>query len=145
MQTERFLVGLGLLLAAPLFFVPGNARADNSGKSDNAALTEQCESYHTSYDRTYCVAKLFMASDQELNDAYGKLKAGVQGATRQGLVQTQRDWMKYRDSTCESRPGEIGVGCNYRVNRERTNYLRDRLRECETGSCNNDRIAQKSW
>ena len=41
--------------------------------------------------------------------------------------------MKYRDNVCQPESGTINVDCNYRVNRERTEYLRDRLRECKAG------------
>lgn len=43
--------------------------------------------------------------------------------------------MKYRDNVCQPESGTINVDCNYRVNRERTEYLRDRLRECKAGTC----------
>jgi len=112
--------------------------------SQTAKAAGECDKYTTSYDKTYCFAKLFMESDKELNDAYKELRGLVKDDVKQGLTQTQRDWIKFRDTTCES-DGAIEVDCNYRVNRERTEYLRDRARECKTGNCRNDMINQKSW
>ena len=104
----------------------------------------ECDKYTTSYDQTYCFAKLFLESDKELNASYKELKDSLKDDTKAGLTQTQRDWIKYRDATCSNK-GTIDVDCNYRVNRDRTNYLRDRARECKTGTCRNDMITQKSW
>lgn len=139
MQIRSSLRTYILLSLVPLFLAASPAQAADTD------LTAQCKTYHTSYDRTYCVVKLFLASDQELNDIYKKLKASTKGDTRQQLVQVQRDWITYRNGSCEGGSGSINVDCNYLINRERTTYLRDRLRECQTGSCNNALIKQESW
>ena len=110
-----------------------------------ALAADACDHYKTSYDRTYCMSKLFVESDKELNTVYKELTATLSGKTRQGLVQTQRQWMSYRDNSCEPESGTINVDCNYRVNREHTEYLRDRLRECKTGNCRADMITRSSW
>ena len=106
---------------------------------------DPCARYRTSYDRTYCKSKLFVDSDRELNDVYKKLGRQLSESTRRQLVETQRDWIRYRDQRCESAPGTINVDCNYRVNVQRINYLRDRLRECTAGSCNRDAIVRPNW
>ena len=106
---------------------------------------DPCARYRASYDRTYCKSKLFVDSDRELNDVYKKLGRQLSESTRRQLVETQRDWIRYRDQRCESAPGTINVDCNYRVNVQRINYLRDRLRECTAGSCNRDAIVRPNW
>lgn len=110
----------------------------------NAFAQAECEKYNTSYDKTYCFAKLFLESDKELNTVYGELRGQMKDPVRKQLTEVQRDWIKYRDSKCE-RNGAINVDCNYRVNRERAEYLRDRSRECKAGTCRDDMIGQKSW
>lgn len=139
MQNHRPLKVGALSLLTSLLLMAGPALARDEG------LTSQCQRYSTSYDRTYCTAKLFLASDQELNEVYKKLRASVQGDTRQRLTQVQRGWISHRNQSCEGGTGQIDVDCNYRVNRDRTTYLRDRLRECQTGSCNTGLIGQESW
>ena len=139
MTSPLSLACRALALCLPLAFVAAPAQAQDADQ-----LTQQCEKYKTSYDQTYCVAKLFLASDDELNAIYKKLKGKTQGEVQKSLVQVQRDWIKYRNNACERR-GRIDVNCNFRVNRDRTNALRDRLRECETGSCNNELIGKPSW
>ena len=106
---------------------------------------DPCARCRTSYDRTYCKSKLFVDSDRELNDVYKKLGKQLSEPTRRQLVETQRGWIRYRDQRCETAPGTINVDCNYRVNVQRINYLRDRLRECTAGSCNRDAIVRPSW
>lgn len=110
-----------------------------------AFAQSECDQYTSSYDKTYCVSKLFFESDKELNSTYKELQGMVKGATKQQLVMVQRDWIKYRDQACSSNQGAINVDCNYDINRERTEYLRDRLRECKVGSCRQDMIGSKSW
>jgi uncharacterized protein YecT (DUF1311 family) len=61
------------------------------------------------------------------------------------LMKTQRAWIKYRDNVCQKEAGTIDVDCNYQVNKERSEYLRDRARECKTGTCRDDMIVNKSW
>lgn len=108
------------------------------------ADTGECDKYKTSYDRTYCFAKLFVESDNELNSVYKDLSNAVKQPTRQKLKATELDWIKYRNDACEN-SGTIDVDCNYGVNRSRTEYLRDRLRECKAGTCRDDMIGKASW
>lgn len=105
----------------------------------------ECDRYNTAYDQTYCFAKLFLESDKELNEVYKSLRGSVSGDTRQGLTEVQRNWIRHRDATCQPEEGRIDVQCNYRLNRERAEYLRDRLRECKAGTCRNDMITRPSW
>ncbi len=104
----------------------------------------ECDKFVTSYDRTYCYSKLFIESDKELNEVYKGLTGKIKPEIKTQLTQVQRAWMKHRDESC-SNQGTINVDCNYTLNRERTEYLRDRLRECKTGNCRNDMISTESW
>lgn len=109
------------------------------------AATDACEKFTTAYDRTYGSAKLFIESDKELNQVYKELKTHLKGDTSKALTLIQRNWIEYRDNQCSDREGTIKVDCNYEVNRSRTEYLRDRLRECKTGNCQIDLIRSESW
>lgn len=112
----------------------------------NAAFAEgECDKYKSPYDVTYCYCKLFIESDKELNTVYKELKDGLKEDTKKMLTDIQREWMKYRDNVCQDKPGTINVDCNYQVNKERTEYLRDRSRECKTGNCRDEMIGKKSW
>ena len=106
---------------------------------------ETCDKYTNSYDKTYCFSKLFVESDTQLNVAYKALYGFLQGRDRVRLQQAERDWIKYRDRTCQTNPGAINVECNYEVNRKRSEYLRSRLLECKAGACHSDMIGSHSW
>lgn len=105
---------------------------------------DPCSKYHTHYDQTYCMAKLFIESDNELNHVYKELHTHLKGPLKKQLVEVQRAWIKYRDQAC-SNGGTIDVNCNYTVNHHRAEYLRDRLRECKTGNCQPKMIRRKNW
>lgn len=114
--------------------------------SSGAAFAEgECDKYTTSYDKTYCFSKLFVESDKELNVVYKDLKNMLKPDMKKKLTETQRSWITFRDNVCQEQPGTISVDCNYSVNKERTEFLRDRLRECKTGNFRVDMIAKKSW
>lgn len=105
----------------------------------------ECDKYKTSYDKTYCFSKLFVESDKELNNVYKDLKNILKPDMKKKLTETQREWITFRDNVCQEQPGAINVDCNYSVNKERTEFLRDRLRECKTGNFRVDMIVKKSW
>ena len=109
-----------------------------------ARAEDGCKNPRTTYDRTYCAAKLFLESDNELNEVYRDLKKALPKDVQGKLTEVQREWIAYRDATCE-RGGRIDVQCNFEVNRARTENLRDRLRECKTGHCQDDQVGKKSW
>jgi uncharacterized protein YecT (DUF1311 family) len=113
--------------------------------STTAFALGEWDNYTTSYDRTYCFSKLLVESDKELNEVYKQLKSGIKPDSKRKLTEIQREWMHYRDNTCQEEPGTIIVNCNYYVNKGRTEYLRDRLRECKTGNCRYDMIVKKNW
>ena len=122
------------LLASSLFF----------SAVGPAAAASSCDQYTTSYDRTFCFCKLIVESDKELNDVYKALRKQIDKETAEGLKMTQRQWIKYRNNQCENN-GTIQLQCNYEVNKNRTDYLRERLRECKSGVCQNSLVAKPSW
>lgn len=113
--------------------------------SAQAFAIGECDKYKTSYDRTYCYSRLFMESDKELNEVYKDLRDTLRDSVRRQLTETQRAWMKHRDQVCQPESGTINVDCNYDLNRKRSDYLRDRLRECRAGTCREELIAAPSW
>ena len=123
-----------IILAAAAVFV-----------AQQALAIETCDRYNDSYGRTFCASKLFVESDKELNDVYKELRGVLNEQTRQSLRSTQLKWLKHRTSKCEVSPGNIDVDCSYKVNKQRTEFLRDRLRECKTGVCNPAQVSRQSW
>lgn len=110
----------------------------------SAFAYDGCTNPTTAYDKTYCLGKLFIESDQELNDAYKTLINLVSPDVKKQLVATQRSWIHYRDNAC-SNTGTIDVQCNYKVNKDRLVYLQNRIRECKTGHCQNQLIVANNF
>lgn len=109
-----------------------------------SAVAGVCDKFTGSYDKTYCLSKLFIESDNELNAVYKELKGLIDEDTSKSLTKVQREWIKYRNAQCENN-GTINVDCNYDVNKARTDYLRKMVEECKIGYCQKDKIGQKSW
>jgi uncharacterized protein YecT (DUF1311 family) len=105
---------------------------------------DSCANPQTSYDRTYCTAKLFIQADTEMGNVYVDFKKSLNPDQKQKLTQAQRDWIVFRDRACE-KAGMINVTCNYQVLRERMQFLSDRYRECKTGHCREDLMYQENW
>ncbi len=103
-----------------------------------------CEKPAPGYDTTYCFAKLFLQSDDELNAAYKALSALLNPEQKKRLISAQRSWIKYRNAKCYDR-GSIMVDCNFEVNKNRTKFLLDRVTECKIGSCKNDLIGSENF
>ena len=103
-----------------------------------------CEKPAAGYDSTYCLAKLFVESDNELNDTYKNLSSLLNSDQKKKLIAVQRSWIKFRNSKC-SDGGTITVDCNYDVNKNRAKFLLDRITECKIGSCKIDLIASENF
>jgi uncharacterized protein YecT (DUF1311 family) len=103
-----------------------------------------CENPAPGYDKTYCLAKLFVETDNELNEAYKSLNSVLSADQRKKLLPAQRAWIKYRNLAC-SEGGTIDVACNFKVNKSRTKFLLDRLTECKIGACKNDLLADENF
>ena len=103
-----------------------------------------CEKPAAGYDTTYCMAKLFVESDNELNDAYKNLSVLLNPEQKKKLIGAQRSWIKFRNVKC-SDGGTIMVDCNYSVNKNRTKFFLDRITECKIGSCKNDLLGSEKF
>ena len=84
---KKMLIALSLAIAVPSF-----------------ALETNCDKYKNSYDRTYCLSKLFVESDKELNDVYKELREKLNSDGQKALKETELRWIKYRTSRCEVMP-----------------------------------------
>lgn len=107
-------------------------------------LADSCTNPQSPYDKTYCISKLFLASDKELNESYAALKNILNKEQKNKLTQAQRSWIKFRHDTC-SNNGTTNVACNIAVNKSRTDFLRERIEECKKEHCRNDVIFKQDF
>ncbi|GHG32370.1 hypothetical protein GCM10017784_27440 [Deinococcus indicus] len=113
--------------------------ASGAGWLGSAQAQQSCNAPAGTFDRVYCDAKLLIRADDELNVTYQKLLKRLTPQAQQTLRQTQRNWMKERDSTCvdvDPRWGSVVYSdCAARKTADRLNFLNDRLRECLSTGC----------
>lgn len=112
--------------------------------STNVFAADGCTNPKKPYDQTYCMAKLFLESDSELNQAYNNLMSVIPSDVKKQLVTAERNWIHYRDNSC-TMGGTIDVSCNFQVNKARLEYLQDRIRECKTGHCQNQLVVNSNF
>lgn len=107
-----------------------------------------CESPKAGYDTTYCTAKLFIESDDELNSAYSSLRSLLTDKQKQILKRSQLAWIKYRDLWCsQSTDGGVAIStsCSYKTNKTRTKFLLDRVTECKIGACSVTQLSRTDF
>jgi uncharacterized protein YecT (DUF1311 family) len=115
----RYLVPALLAFAAPIAAqtqAQMNAQAGAQLKTADAAMTAQ-------WKRTYAIMKRLDAADRSRGGGFGFAAA---------TLESQRAWLKFRDTQCVIEGGEFAggsmqamtrVGCLTRLTRERTRQL----------------------
>ncbi len=121
-----------MIVALAGFLALSNVWADNCANPRNA------------YDAVHCEQKIYQKADSELNKTYKRLMARLDGDGKATLRDAQRAWIRARDSACTTQSADVGpvisTTCMTEQTITRTNFLADRLRECETVGCINDRL-----
>lgn len=90
-----------------------------------------CEHPNSAYDRSYCQAKLFLHSDEELNETYQLLIKNAAPDKKKHLVAKELKWMKHRERNCLM-DGDINLECNLKMNQERIAFLKMELQESKS-------------
>ena len=115
----------GLLLLAFLALSPLQSRAH---------AQTSCNYPVGTFDQVYCVNKVTLQADAEMNTVYQKLLRKLSTSAQQTLRQTQRAWMAQRDHDCVD-GYTVYVSCAHDLTVTRLNFLNDRLRECTAAGC----------
>jgi uncharacterized protein YecT (DUF1311 family) len=127
---RRHLPVAALIAGLALHFSSGVAQADCGAKNE--------------FEDVYCYAKQYIASDDDLNAAYKALTAKIDANTKSVLKKSQLAWIKKRNAECGSTDSEgysVDLSCAVDFTETRTKFLRDRTTECETGTCDLDKMA----
>lgn len=127
MQRTLNTLTAAILLAAGMM-VTGTAHAQNN-----------CNTPGNSFEDVYCLVKVFVKADDDLNVAYQKLLRRLTPSAQGTLRRTQRAWVAARNTDCtatDSRQGAtLYIGCAVDRTTARTNFLNDRYRECISSGC----------
>ena len=62
-----------------------------------AHAQQNCSAVNNNFDSTYCLNKVFMQADSDLNSSYQKLRARLGPQGKERLLISQRRWTAARD------------------------------------------------
>ena len=106
---------------------------------------QNCDKPINDFDGLYCLTKVYLEADKELNNSYTKLNKVLNSQQKTTLKRGQLAWMRDRNDQCSYNNDEgffVNMGCATRVTTERVNFLNDRVRECNAGSCRDSRLGE---
>ncbi len=103
-----------------------------------------CDHPQNDFDGLYCLNKIYIQADKDLNQSYSELKSLLDEQGRKLLKKGQLAWIEARNANCSYRDAENGffvnLDCATRTTIERTQFLLDRKRECISSGCLNSRL-----
>jgi uncharacterized protein YecT (DUF1311 family) len=102
-----------------------------------------CDSPKPGFDGLYCIMQDFVQADNELNIYYKQLRGKLNPQGRDLLKKYELVWIDYRDEQSrEYLAGEpvVKMWTATRITKERTEFLKARLRECNSTGCVNSKL-----
>ncbi len=108
-----------------------------------AAVHADCDNPRDDFDDLYCLNRIYVQADADLNEAYKKLVGRLDDDGRKILKKSQNAWIRDRNSRCSYRDDRgffVNIRCAADRTIERTNFLNDRYRECISSGCLNSRL-----
>lgn len=102
------------------------------------AFADNCDNPRDDFDGLYCMNKIYMKADEELNSSFKELRLLLNADEKKALLKTQLQWIETRNSTCSMKNSQgffVNLNCVKNTTIERTNILRDRIRECKATGC----------
>lgn len=106
---------------------------------------QNCDKPINDFDGLYCLTKVYLEADKELNNSYTKLNKILNSTQKSKLKRGQLVWIRDRDERCSYDNGEgffVNMNCATRTTTSRVNFLNDRIRECSAGSCRDSRLGE---
>ncbi|MBF0121426.1 MAG: DUF1311 domain-containing protein [Desulfobacterales bacterium] len=99
---------------------------------------DNCDKPRDDFDGLYCLNKIYIQADKDLNEIYGNLSKKLDSEGKKLLKTSQVAWIKLRNNTCSFRDQRgffVNLNCATQQTIERTNFLNDRHRECLSTGC----------
>ncbi|WP_051711531.1 lysozyme inhibitor LprI family protein [Andreprevotia chitinilytica] len=121
-----------ILIALTLAFAAHGALANSA-----------CDKPKNDFDDLYCLDKVYLQADKDLNDAYGKLVKQLDADGKAALKKGQLAWISSRNTECswkDNRGFFVNLDCATRMTTERAQFLVERLRECTSAGCMNSKL-----
>lgn len=99
---------------------------------------QNCDKPRDDFDGLYCLNKVYVETDAELNRAYKELMGKLPNDARTRLKQTQIAWIDQRNGSCSRKIDSgffVNLSCATRTTRERLEFILERTRECKSSGC----------
>lgn len=106
---------------------------------------QNCDKPINDFDGLYCLTKVYLEADKELNNSYTKLNKVLNSQQKTTLKRGQLAWMRDRNDQCSYHDDDgfyVNMDCATRITTKRVNFLNDRVRECNAGSCRDSRLGE---
>ena len=106
---------------------------------------QNCDKPVNDFDGLYCLTKVYLEADKELNNSYSKLNKFLSSTQKSKLKRRQLAWMRDRNDQCSYHDEGgfyVNMDCATRTTIKRVNFLNERARECSAGSCRDSRLGE---
>lgn len=107
------------------------------------AHADNCDKPRDDFDGLYCLNKVYLQADKDLNDAYQKLLPKLDTEGRNLLKTRQLAWIDTRNNQCSQRNEKgffVNLNCATKTTVSRLQFLQDRYRECVSAGCMNSKL-----
>ncbi|HEY4067605.1 MAG TPA: lysozyme inhibitor LprI family protein [Burkholderiaceae bacterium] len=104
----------------------------------SAFAQQNCDKPKDDFDGLYCLNKIYIETDAELNQAYKELASRLPAGDRPRLKETQLTWIEDRNSSCSKKIDSgfyVNLSCATRATRSRLQVLQERVVECKSSGC----------
>ncbi|SMC26371.1 Uncharacterized conserved protein YecT, DUF1311 family [Andreprevotia lacus DSM 23236] len=108
-----------------------------------ASANSACDKPKNDFDNLYCLDKVYLQADKDLNEAYGKLVKVLDADGKAALKKGQLAWISSRNSECsysDAKGFYVNLECATRTTTERAQFLTERYRECTSAGCMNSKL-----
>lgn len=107
------------------------------------AAADNCDKPKDDFDGLYCLNKVYMQADKDLNEIYGKLRTKLDAEGKQILKKRQMAWIEQRNTHCSHRNERgffVNLRCATKTTISQVQFLEDRHRECISAGCMNSKL-----
>ena len=104
----------------------------------SAFAQQNCDKPRDDFDGLYCLNKVYLETDAELNKAYKELSSKLSNDARASLKKGQLSWIEERNSKCSRSMDSsffVNLKCATNTTRSRLEVLQERTRECKSSGC----------
>lgn len=107
------------------------------------AQADNCDQPKDDFDGLYCLNKIYMQADKDLNAVYQRLRAKLDAEGRELIQARQLAWIDDRNRRCSYRNDKgffVNLKCATKSTVDQVRFLDDRYRECASVGCLNSKL-----